>query len=67
MNTNCPHCLDHENRIGKLEKDMNEVKQDNKKQTVTVAIISLIGAIVTAIASFAGVVFTAFMQSKGIL
>ena len=67
MNNNCPNCLDHENRLKKLEKDMEEVKQDNKKQTVVVAIISLIGAVFTAIAGFAGVVFTAFMQSKGIL
>lgn len=45
---------------------MDEVKQENKKQTVTVAFISLIGAVFTAIAGFAGVVFTAFAQAKGI-
>lgn len=66
MNDKCPYCRDHENRIGKLEKDMDEVKQENKKQTVTVAFISLVGAVFTAIAGFAGVVFTAFAQAKGI-
>lgn len=67
MNNNCPHCLDHENRIGKLEKDMEEVKSDNKKQSVIVATISLIGAVVTAMMGFAGVVVAAFFKSKGII
>ena len=34
MNNDCPHCLDHENRIRSLEKDMDEIKADNKKQKV---------------------------------
>lgn len=67
MNENCPYCLDHENRLKKLEKDMDELRQDNKKQTVIVAVIGLISAIVTAMAGFAGVVFTTFMKSKGLL
>lgn len=67
MNENCPYCLDHENRLKKLEKDMEEVKSDIKKQIVTVAIISFCGVIFTALTSFAGVVFTAFLKSKGIL
>lgn len=67
MNSNnCPNCLDHENRIKKLEHDMEEIKNDNKKQSVVVATISLIGAVVTAMMSFAGVVFTAFLKSKGV-
>lgn len=67
MNNNCPNCLDHENRIRSLEKDMDEVKADNKKQSVIVATIGLIGAVVTATMSFAGVVFAAFLQSKGVI
>lgn len=45
---------------------MEEVKNDIKKQIVTVATISLCGAIFTALTSFAGVVFTAFLKSKGV-
>ena len=67
MNNDCPHCLDHENRIVRLEKNMEELRADNKKQSVTVAMISLIGAVVTSMMSFAGVVFTAFLKSKGVI
>lgn len=67
MNENCPYCLDHENRLKKLEKDMEEVQSYIKKSSVTVAIISFCGVIFTALTSFAGVVFTAFLKSKGIL
>lgn len=66
MNEKCPYCLDHDNRLKKLEKDMEEIKNDNKKQSITVATISLIGAVFTALTSFAGVVFTAFLKSKGV-
>lgn len=66
MNNDCPHCLDHENRLKTLEKHMEEVKADIKKQSVTVAYISLAGVIITAMTSFAGVVFTAFLKSKGV-
>ena len=66
MNENCPYCLDHENRLKKLERDMEELKSDNKKQSVIVATISLLGVIITAMTSFFGVVFTAFLKSKGI-
>jgi hypothetical protein len=45
---------------------MEEVKADIKKQSVTVAYISLAGVIITAMTSFAGVVFTAFLKSKGV-
>ncbi len=61
----CKYHRDHENRITRLEHDMDEIKKDNKKQSITVAAISLIGVIVTAMSSFAGVVFTAFLKSKG--
>ncbi len=63
----CPYHIDHENRIKKLEKDMEEVRADNKKQSVIVATISLIGAVVTAMMGFAGVVVAAFFKSKGLL
>ena len=62
----CKYHADHENRITRLEHDMEEIKKDNKKQSITVAAISLIGVIITAMSSFAGVVFTAFMKSKGV-
>lgn len=64
--TECKYHTDHENRITRLEHDMDEIKKDNKKQSVTVALISLVGAVVTAMMSFAGVVFTAFLKSKGV-
>jgi hypothetical protein len=66
MNEKCPYCLDHENRLKTLEKNMEEVKSDIKKQSVTVALISFCGVVFTALTSFAGVVFTAFLKSKGV-
>lgn len=66
QNEDCKYHRDHENRITRLEHDMEEIKKDNKKQSITVATISLIGVIITAMSSFAGVVFTAFMKSKGV-
>ena len=66
QNEDCKYHRDHENRITRLEHDMEEIKKDNKKQSVTVALISLVGAVVTAMMSFAGVVFTAFLKSKGV-
>ena len=66
MNENCPYCLDHENRLKKLERDMEEIKNDNKKHSIVVAAISLLGVVITAMTSFFGVVFTAFLKSKGI-
>jgi hypothetical protein len=62
----CPYHIDHENRIKSLEHNMEEVKNDIKKQIVTVAMISFCGVIFTALTSFAGVVFTAFLKSKGV-
>lgn len=66
MNNNCPNCLDHENRLKTLEKNMEEVRADIKKQSLTVAYISLIGVIITAMSSFAGVLITSLLKSKGI-
>ena len=66
MNEKCPYCLEHSNRLERLEKDMEEIKGDNKKQSVVVATISFIGAVFTAMMSFAGVMVTAFLKSKGV-
>ena len=63
----CPYHIDHENRIKTLEHNMEDVRADNKKQSVIVATISLIGAVVTAMMGFAGVVVAAFFKSKGLL
>ena len=45
---------------------MEEIKNDNKKHSIVVAAISLLGVVITAMTSFFGVVFTAFLKSKGI-
>ena len=63
----CKYHRDHENRITRLEHDMEEIKKDNKKQSITVAMISLVGAVVTAMMSFAGVVVAALLKSNGVM
>ena len=67
MNNNCPNCLDHENRLKNLEKSMEEVQNYIKKSSVTVAVISFLGVVLTAMTSFFGVILTAFFKSKGII
>lgn len=63
--TSCPYCKDHENRLIRLEKGMEECQSHIKQSSVTVAIISLIGALITAATSFASYIIVALAKSKG--
>lgn len=65
MSNDCPYHADHENRLKRLEKDMEEVDKHIKSSNVTVAVISAVGVIVTALSSVIGVVFTSYAKSKG--
>ena len=59
MNENiCPSHRDHEHRLDRLEKEMNEVQTHIRKQSVIVAIISFLGVLITAILQFASVYMT---------
>ena len=54
----CPSHKDHEHRIERLEKEMNEVQTHIKKSSVTVAIISFLGVLITAILQFGAVIYS---------
>ena len=64
-NLDCPYHKDHENRILRLEKEMDKVDNHVKSANITVAVISTIGVIITALSSVAGVVFTSYAKAKG--
>ena len=64
-NFDCPFHSDHENRLKRLEKDMEEVDKHIKSSNITVAVISTVGVVVTALSSVAGVVITSYAKSKG--
>jgi hypothetical protein len=55
---NCPSCRDHEHRLGRLEKEMDEVQTHIKKQSVIVAVISFLGVLITAILQFGAVIYS---------
>lgn len=65
--TVCPSHRDHEHRISRLEGEMSEVQTHIKKSSVTVAIISFLGVLLTAMTSFLGVVITAVLKGKGVI
>jgi len=54
----CPSHKDHEHRIVRLEKEMEEVQTHIKKSSVTVAIISFLGVLITAILQFGAVIYS---------
>ena len=55
---NCPSHKDHEHRINRLEKEMEEVQTHIKKSSGTVAIISFLGVLITAILQFGAVIYS---------
>ena len=54
----CPSHRDHEHRINRLEKEMEEVQTHIKKSSVTVAIISFLGVLITALLQFGAVIYS---------
>lgn len=65
MPPSCPYHVDHGNRIERLEEEMKEVNKHMKSANITVAVISAIGVIVTALCSVAGVVLTSMAKANG--
>ena len=56
--TSCPSHKDHEHRIQRLEGEMAEVQTHIKKSSVTVAVISFLGVLITAILQFGAVIWS---------
>lgn len=65
-NMDCPYHADHENRISRLEKNMDKVDEHVKSANITVAVISTIGVVATALSSVVGVVITSYAKAKGL-
>ena len=62
----CPYHYDHENRIERLEGDMNEVLTALSSQKIWVAIIGLVATTVSAAGAALGVIIAAYLKVGGI-
>lgn len=59
----CPYHIDHDTRIKNLESEQKDMKAHLSSPQITVALIGLIGIFLTAITSFAGVVFAPIVRA----
>ncbi len=61
----CPYHVDHENRIERLEGQMDRLQETVKDPRVYVAVFSLIATIVSTIGSVIGTFIGVYAKAKG--
>jgi len=64
---NCKYHVDHENRIERLEKKVENLEEKQKDPRWFMAVLGLVGVVFSTIGSFLGVMITAYLKIKGIL
>jgi len=67
MAEKCPYHTDHENRIERLEGEMQEVKKAQTNPALWVALFGVVGTMVSTLGAFCGVVAVAYFKARGLM
>ena len=65
MGSQCPYHTDHENRIKRLEEQMEKMLESNPKMVI--AAFSFIGVVFSTTGTIIGILLTAYLKSKGVM
>ena len=63
----CKHHIDHENRIIRLEEDMEKCKENNKDPRLLIAMLGFFGVAFSTAGSVFGTLLGLYLKSKGYL
>jgi hypothetical protein len=63
----CKYHVDHENRITRLEEDMDKCKENLKDPRTLVAIVGFFGVAFSTVGSIAGTILGAYLKSRGLI